>query len=181
MLGINTTFTRSLVDLGYGVPSMNSYFIPPRLNTADIGTVEVLWDPTVSTGLQGHDRSYQATPYGLVTGGILFDIEKNQLKVATGSTTFCGVATFTNNHSGHEAFVPPTVTDAERTVLTNAGIPAGSVVYNTDTDTLQQYDGSAWSSLVKQTGIGTQATISVVGSEIIFTVAGIGSTSLTLV
>ena len=97
-----------------------------------------------------------------------------------GSTTFCGIATFTNNHSGHESFVPPKVTDAERTTLTNAGIPEGSVVYNTDTDTLQQYDGSAWSSLVKQTGIGTQATVSVVGSQIVFTVAGIGSTSLTL-
>lgn len=181
MVGINTLFTRSVVDLGYAVPSMNSYVIPPRLNTNDIETVSSLWDPTVSNGLTGHTRSKQATPDGLVTGGILFDIEKNQLKVATDSKTFSGIATFTNNGSGHESFVPPTVTDAERTTLTNAGIPEGSVVYNTDTDTLQQYDGSAWSSLVKQTGIGTQATISVVGSQIIFTVAGVGTTSLTLV
>ena len=181
MIGINTMFTRSIVDVGFAVTSMNSYIIVPRLNTGDIETVSKLWDPAEASTWTGHERSKISSPDGLVSGGILFDIEKNQLKVATDSKTFSGIATFTNNGSGHESFVPPTVTDAERTTLTNAGIPEGSVVYNKDTDTLQQYDGSAWSSLVKQTGIGTQATISVVGSEITFTVAGVGSTTLSLV
>ena len=181
MIGINTLFTRTVFDLGHAIPEVNSYFVPPRIGTVGINTIRQLWDPNIASNWNGHNRAYQSTPYGLVSGGIIFDVDKNQLQIAVGSTTFCGIATFTNNHSGHESFVPPKVTDAERTTLTNAGIPEGSVVYNTDTDTLQQYDGSAWSSLVKQTGIGTQATISVVGSQIVFTVAGIGSTSLTLV
>lgn len=180
-VGINTLYIRSIFDVGYGNSSNSSYFIPPRLSTNEVYAVSQLWNPAVASSWQGHARAKLATPDGLVTGGIVFDHEKNQLKVATGSTTFCGVATFTNNHSGYEAFVPPKVTSAQRTTLTNGGLPEGSVVYNTDTDTLQQYDGSSWSSLVKQTGIGTQATISVIGTKIFFTVAGIGSTSLTLV
>lgn len=180
-VGINTLYIRSIFDVGYGNSSNSCYFIPPRLSTSEVYYVSQLWNDQVGADWQGHARAKLATPDGLVTGGIVFDHQRNQLKVATGSTTFCGVATFTNNHSGYEAFVPPKVTSAQRTTLTNSGLPEGSVVYNTDTDTLQQYDGSNWSSLVKQTGIGTQATISVIGSKIFFTVAGIGSTSLTLV
>ena len=179
MVGINTLFTRSVMDLGYGVPSMNSYVIPPRLNTNDIETVSNLWDPTVSSGLSGHSRSKQSTPDGLVTGGILFDIEKNQLKVATDSKTFSGIATFTNNGSGHESFVPPTVTDAERTTLTNAGIPVGSVVYNTTNNTLEQYDGTVWTSFVKKT-TSDDISMSVSGTDLTITVDGVGSVTLTL-
>lgn len=179
MVGINTLFTRSVMDLGYGVPSMNSYVIPPRLNTNDIETVSNLWDPTVSSGLSGHSRSKQSTPDGLVTGGILFDIEKNQLKVATDSKTFSGIATFTNNGSGHESFVPPTVTDAERTTLTNAGIPVGSVVYNTTNNALEQYDGTVWTSFVKKT-TSDDISVSVSGTDLTITVDGVGSVTLTL-
>ena len=179
MVGINTLFTRSLIDIGYGVPSMNSYIIPPRLNTADINTVSSLWDPTVSNGLPGHTRATQSTPDGLVSGGILFDMQKNQLKVATDSKTFSGIATFTNNGSGHESFVPPTVTDTERTALTSAGIPVGSVVYNTTNDALEQYDGTIWTSFVKKT-TSDDISISVSGTDLIITVAGVGSSTLTL-
>ena len=158
---------------------MNSYVIPPRLNTNDIETVSSLWDPTVSSGLSGHTRSKQSTPDGLVTGGILFDIEKNQLKVATDSKTFSGIATFTNNGSGHESFVPPTVTDAERTTLTNAGIPVGSVVYNTTNNALEQYDGTVWTSFVKKT-TSDDISVSVSGTDLTITVDGVGSVTLTL-
>ena len=179
MVGINTLFTRSIVDIGFAGPTMNSYIIPPRLNTADIATVSILWDPVEGNGLPGHTRSFQSTPDGLVTGGILFDIQKNQLKVATDSKTFSGIATFTNNGSGYESFVPPTVTNTQRTTLTDAGIPAGSVVYNTTNDALEQYDGTTWTSYVKKS-TSDDISISVSGSNLVITVAGVGSTSLTL-
>jgi hypothetical protein len=180
MVGINTLFTRTTFDIGHAVPSMNSYFVPPRIGTVGINTIRQLWDPNVASNWDGHIRSYQSTPYGLVSGGIIFDVDKNQLQIAVGSKTFCGVATYTNNNSGYESFVPPKVTNTQRTTLTSAGIPAGSVVYNTTNNALEQYDGTNWTSYVKKS-TSDDISISVSGSNLVITVAGVGSTSLTLV
>ena len=67
----------------------------------------------------------------------------------------------------------------------------GSIIYNTDAGEHQAYCDDEWVGFANQTGIvtaangftsgtGTPVQISVVGSTLTFTVAGIGSTSLTL-
>ena len=140
-VGFNTLYIRSTFDVGYGNSANSSYFIPPRLSTSDIYYVSQLWNPNVagpSAGnWAGHARANLATPDGLTSGGIVYDITASQLKVAVAATTFCGVATYTNNHSGFGAFVPPTMTTTQRNTMTTAGIQSGAIIYNSTTDRLE--------------------------------------------
>ena len=82
----------------------------------------------------------------------------------------------------------PHATTAQRTGVTTQ---TGSIIYNTDAGEHQAYCDDEWVGFANQTGIvtaangftsgtGTPVQISVVGSTLTFTVAGIGSTSLTL-
>jgi len=147
-VGFNTLYIRSTFDVGYGNSANSSYFIPPRLSTDDIYYVSQLWNPNVagpSAGnWSGHARANLATPDGLATGGIVYDITASQLKVAVAATTFCGVATYTNNHSGFSAFVPPSMTTSQRNTMTNAGIQSGAVIYNQTSNRLEVRLNNAW-------------------------------------
>ena len=153
MIGINTIFARSIVDVGYAVTSMNSYFIPPRLTTTEIYYVSQLWNPNIAgaAGWYNHTRANTATPGGVISGAIVFDTTASQLKVGIGSTTFCGIATFTNNHSGFSAFVPPKLTTAQRDTMTTVGISSGAIIWNLSAQRLEVRDShnSRWY------GIGT--------------------------
>ena len=82
----------------------------------------------------------------------------------------------------------PHATNAQRAGVTTQ---TGSIIYNTDAGEHQAYCDDEWVGFANQTGIvtaangftsgtGTPVQISVVGSTLTFTVAGIGSTSLTL-
>ena len=82
----------------------------------------------------------------------------------------------------------PQATNAQRVGVTTQ---TGSIIYNTDAGEHQAYCDDEWVGFANQTGIvtatngftsgtGTPVQISVVGSTLTFTVAGIGSTSLTL-
>ena len=153
MIGINTLFARSIVDVGYAVTSMNSYFIPPRLTTTEIYYVSQLWNPDVAgaAGWFNHTRANTSTPNGVVSGAIVFDTTASQLKVGIGTTTFCGIATFTNNHTGFSAFVPPKLTTAQRDTMTTVGISSGAIIWNLSAQRLEVRDShnSRWY------GIGT--------------------------
>jgi hypothetical protein len=148
MIGINTIFARSIVDVGYAVTSMNSYFIPPRLTTTELYFVSQLWNPAVAGPSAGnwfnHLRANSSTPNGVVSGAIVFDTTASQLKVGIGSTTFVGIATFTNNHSGFSAFIPPRMSTTERNTMTNAGISSGAIIYNSTTDRLEVRLKGSW-------------------------------------
>ena len=90
--------------------------------------------------------------------------------------------------SSSRAMRTPHSTNAQRVgVITQTG----SIIYNTDAGEHQAYCDDEWVGFANQTGIvtaangftsgtGTPVQISVVGSTLTFTVAGIGSTSLTL-
>ena len=90
--------------------------------------------------------------------------------------------------SSARAMRTPHSTTAQRVgVITQTG----SIIYNTDAGEHQAYCDDEWVGFANQTGIvtaangftsgtGTPVQISVVGSTLTFTVAGIGSTSLTL-
>ena len=147
-VGFNTLYIRSTFDVGYGNSANSSYLIPPRLSTSDIYYVSQLWNPDVagpSAGnWTGHARANLATPDGLTSGGIVYDYTASQLKVAVAATTFCGVATYTNNHSGFGAFVPPTMTTTQRNTMTNAGIQSGAIIYNSTTDRLEVRLKGTW-------------------------------------
>ena len=90
--------------------------------------------------------------------------------------------------SSSRAMRTPHSTTAQRVgVITQTG----SIIYNTDAGEHQAYCDDEWVGFANQTGIvtaangftsgtGTPVQISVVGSTLTFTVAGIGSTSLTL-
>jgi len=153
MIGINTLFARSIVDVGYAVTSMNSYFIPPRLTTTEIYYVSQLWNPNIAgdAGWYNHTRANTATPGGVISGAIVFDTTASQLKVGIGSTTFCGIATFTNNHTGFSAFVPPKLTTTQRDTMTTVGISSGAIIWNLSNQRLEVRDShnSRWY------GIGT--------------------------
>lgn len=87
-----------------------------------------------------------------------------------------GVVDLSREQSG--AFLPPVVTTTTRDL--NLGLEEGSVIHNSTENTLQIYDGGNWCNLVRQvTGgfgqVGTGITCEVVGSNISFYVAGIGS------
>ena len=43
--------------------------------------------------------------------------------------------------------LPPKVTDAEQTAITNAGVVSGAVIYNTTDNKLRVYNGTAWRDL----------------------------------
>ena len=82
----------------------------------------------------------------------------------------------------------PHATNAQRTGVTTQ---TGSIIYNTDAGEHQAYCDDEWVGFANQTGIvtaangftsgtGTPVQISVEGTKLIFTVAGIGSANLTL-
>ena len=54
--------------------------------------------------------------------------------------------------------VPPKLTDAEQTAITNAGVVSGAVIYNTTDNKLRVYNGTAWRDLqlmtIKNSGPG---------------------------
>ena len=90
--------------------------------------------------------------------------------------------------SSARAMRTPQATTAQRAGVTTQ---TGSIIYNTDAGEHQAYCDDEWVGFANQTGIvtaangftsgtGTPVQISVVGSTLTFTVAGIGSTSLTL-
>ena len=89
VVGINTAFPRSILDVGVATPTMNSYFIPPSMPQATIDVVTELWDPNgTETGNAGHVEAKKKTPNGIIPGAILYNETSNELEVGIGPKQF---------------------------------------------------------------------------------------------
>lgn len=85
MVGINTYFSRSLLDVGAASTTMNSYFIPPSLSQSDINIVSNLWQ--ASSGF-GTGTAKKITPYGVVPGAIVHNTTTDTIQVRNTSSSF---------------------------------------------------------------------------------------------
>jgi len=85
MVGINTYFSRSLLDVGAASTSMNSYFIPPSLSQGDIDIVSNLWQ--ASSGF-GTATAKKITPGGVVPGAIVHNQTTDTIQVRDTASTF---------------------------------------------------------------------------------------------
>lgn len=130
-VGINTHIPRSSLDCG----ASGGYFIPP---THIASTKQFFIDNPGVAASQGD----------VIPGAFIFYKPKNRLEVGIGTTgVFCGISTLTYNGTGFDAFVPPKLTTAERTTLTNGGVPDGAIIYNTSTNKLQLRASGSWVDL----------------------------------
>ena len=146
-VGINTYFARSVLDVGAATTTNNSYFIPPSVTSNELEIIANLW-----TGkIVGYGTIYakKVTPDGVPGGALVYNRTNSRLEVGIGTTTFCGIATLTNNHTGYSAYVPPYVNTAQRTALTNAGIASGAIIFNPINKRLELYKDpvSGWVGL----------------------------------
>ena len=85
MVGINTYFSRSLLDVGAASTTMNSYFIPPSLSQDDIDIVSNLWQ--ASSGF-GTATAKKITPGGVVPGAIVHNQTTDTIQVRDTDSTF---------------------------------------------------------------------------------------------
>jgi hypothetical protein len=144
VLGINTFFPRCVLDVGYASTAVNSYFLPPVVTESELDIIRNL--PNLTNNL-GHQQSIEATPDGVLSGALVFNSTNTRLEVGIGTTTFCGIATLSNNHTGFSAFVPPKMTTTQRNTMTTSGVEEGGVVYNTSLSKLQFYNGTSWETI----------------------------------
>jgi len=84
-VGINTYYSRGLVDIGAASPTMNSYVIIPTLNQTDVNTVATLWETPANTG---HPDSKKTTPDGVPGGALLYNATKDKIQVRNTASSF---------------------------------------------------------------------------------------------
>ena len=84
-IGINTYFSRGLVDIGVGSTTMNSYVILPSLSDADVNIVANLWNTPANTG---HSDSKKTTPDGIPGGALLYNSTRDTIQVGHGTDSF---------------------------------------------------------------------------------------------
>ena len=136
-VGINTYFARSVLDVGAATTTNNSYFIPPSVTSGELEIIANLWTGKIVG--YGTVRAKQVTPDGVPGGALVYNRTNTRLEVGIGTTTFCGIATLTNNHTGYSAYVPPYVNTEQRAALTNAGIASGAIIFNPLNKRLEMY------------------------------------------
>tara|TARA_A100001515_G_scaffold39045_1_gene30729 strand:+ start:20429 stop:24982 length:4554 start_codon:yes stop_codon:yes gene_type:complete len=136
-VGINTYFARSVLDVGAATTTNNSYFIPPSVTSGELEIIANLWTGKIVG--YGTVRAKQVTPDGVPGGALVYNRTNTRLEVGIGTTTFCGIATLTNNHTGYSAYVPPYVNTEQRLALTNAGIASGAIIFNPLNKRLEMY------------------------------------------
>ena len=89
VVGINTVFPRSILDVGAASTTISSYFIPPSMPQATIDIVTELWDPNgTETANPGHVEAKKKTPNGIVPGAIIYNETANELEVGIGPKQF---------------------------------------------------------------------------------------------
>ena len=162
-VGINTYFPRGVLDLGLDCPKPGmtqslygndlAYLVLPSVTQFAVNDIATSWN-TGSIGI-----ATRVIPDGIPQGSLLFNSTTSRLEVGIGTTTFCGIVTLTNNHvlsndpsspnNGKllSAFIPPSMTSADRLRLTNADITRGATIYNTDDNCIQFWNGTEWRSL----------------------------------
>ena len=134
-VGINTHVPRSCLDLGASaspliLPSMDNARKQYNIANPHNSRITVYG---ASTGDAG------------ISGSLMFNTSTGRAELGIGNTgIMCGIATLTYNGSDHAAFLPPVLTTAEATSLTNSGVPRGSLIYNRTAEELQIKNASAF-------------------------------------
>ena len=129
LVGINTYFARSVLDCGAASTTASSYFIPPSVTSDELEIIANLWTGKI-VGYGTETATNLLRDTGVPGGALVYNRTNSRLEVGIGTTTFCGIATLTNNHTGYSAYVPPYVNTTQRTALTNAGIASGAIIFN---------------------------------------------------
>ncbi len=160
-IGINTYFARSVLDVGMASTTMNSYVVMPSLNNEELDIVANLWSSNaggnqnvnpVQSGFGTATAKKLLAPNGVPGGSIVYNNESRRLNVSTGGTVFCGVATLTQNQSGYDSLAIPTFNSTKRNLMSGYGnLPKGAIMYNTTTNKLNFWNGSAWEAVTSST------------------------------
>ena len=147
MVGINTYFSRSLLDVGAASTTMNSYFIPPSLSQDEIDIVSNLWQ--ASSGF-GTATAKKITPGGVVPGAIVHNRTTDKIQVRESEASFKNLSpivafatidggnivsaastglTLTNNSNDADFTLVPNLQSANYTVIvSNNGTPTYTVL-----------------------------------------------------
>ncbi len=160
-IGINTYFARSVLDVGMASTTMNSYVVMPSLNNEELDIVANLWSSNaggnqnvnpVQSGFGTAIAKKLLAPDGVPGGSVVYNNESRRLNVSTGGTVFCGVATLTQNQSGYDSLAIPTFNSTKRNLMSGYGnLPKGAIMYNTTTNKLNFWNGSAWEAVTSST------------------------------
>ena len=161
LIGINTYFARSVLDVGMASTTMNSYVIMPSVNTEELDIIANLWSGNaggnqnvnpVQSGFGTAIAKKLLSPNGVPGGSVVYNNESRRLNVSTGGTVFCGVATLTQNQSGYDSLAIPTFNSTKRNLMSGYGnLPKGAIMYNTTTNKLNFWNGSAWEAVTSST------------------------------
>ena len=160
-VGFNTYFARSILDVGTASTTMNSYIITPSVNNEELDIIANLWSDNaggnqnvnpVQSGFGTEQSKKLLAPNGVPGGSIVYNNESRRLNVSTGGTVFCGVATLTQNQSGYDSLAIPTFNSTKRNLMSGYGnLPKGAIMYNTTTNKLNFWNGSAWEAVTSST------------------------------
>ena len=160
-IGINTYFARSVLDVGMASTTMSSFVILPSLNNEELDIVANLHTSNaggnqnvnpVQSGFGTATAKRLLSDSGVPGGSVVYNNESRRLNVSTGGTVFCGVATMTQNQSGYDALALPTFNSTKRNLMSGYGnLPKGAIMYNTTTNKLNFWNGSAWEAVTSST------------------------------
>ena len=160
-VGFNTYFARSILDVGTASTTMNSYIITPSVNNEELDIIANLWSSNaggnqnvnpVQSGFGTATAKKLLAPNGVPGGSIVYNNESRRLNVSTGGTVFCGIATLTQNQSGYDSLAIPTLNSTKRDLMSGYGnLPKGAIMYNTTTNKLNFWNGSAWEAVTSST------------------------------
>ena len=160
-IGINTYFARSVLDVGMASTTMSSFVILPSLNNEELDIVANLHTSNaggnqnvnpVQSGFGTATAKRLLSDSGVPGGSVVYNNESRRLNVSTGGTVFCGVATMTQNQSGYDALALPTFNGTKRDLMSGYGnLPKGAIMYNTTTNKLNFWNGSAWEAVTSST------------------------------
>ena len=144
-VGINTYYSRGLVDIGVGSTTMNSYVILPSLSQTDVTIVANLWDTPTGTG---YTAARKVTPSGVPGGALLYNTTNERIEIGTGSSEFSGIPILEKYYDGstpHEFLVHPPYAGADPESST--GVPDGATYYNTTSNKLRLKANGSWVDL----------------------------------
>ena len=142
-VGINTTAPTERLDVNGSIRTRNSIIFSDTTKYISGGVAAVLEinSGTNSMTFRGTSTSFMR---GTQAGGV-------GIEITTGTTSInsSAILTLTSTEKG---FLPPRMTTAQRNLI--ASPAAGLVIYNTDVNSLQTYNGSTWDSLIPSTFTG---------------------------
>lgn len=136
----------------FGINSNSKGFLPPRLTTTQItaitGTILTISASGGSGYVTGTSLSFSGGGGSNAAGYI---------DVTSGAITAAHITNYGSGFTSAPTVTAPTGTGA--TITATVGIPPGLIVFNTDSASLFQYNGTAWQNLYSTAGTGTITSI----------------------